>query len=242
MIIINDQGIILKAMPFGESHLIVECFLQKHGIIKGLARVSKKQNFAIMTGNIVEASWKSRLSSQLGYYSFEVLSNTAAFISFDRLRVPLINSALSMIYLILNEREIEDHIYHLTELLLKTASLERSDDALIKMYVDLEIALLNSAGFGLDLKECVVSKSQENLIYISPKSGCAVSQEAGAMYHDKLISLPIYMLQATDYISRQEALHCLEVVGFFITKHILSPYGKKLPKARLMLLNKLGSN
>src|SRR5690606_30126375 len=57
-----------------------------------------------------------------------------------------------------------------------------------------ELLLLAELGFGLDLAECVATGAREGLIYVSPRTGRAVSA-AGALGHEhKLLPLPPFLL------------------------------------------------
>ena len=56
-----------------------------------------------------------------------------------------------------------------------------------------ELALLDELGFGLDLKQCAATGSNDQLIYVSPRTGRAVSASAGEPYRDRLLSLPEFL-------------------------------------------------
>ncbi|NEU35624.1 DNA repair protein RecO, partial [bacterium LRH843] len=60
-------------------------------------------------------------------------------------------------------------------------------------YIRFELRLLQELGFGLDLSECAATGAHDHLIYVSPKSGRAVSADAGKPYHDKLLPLPYFL-------------------------------------------------
>ena len=56
-----------------------------------------------------------------------------------------------------------------------------------------ELALLDELGFGLDLVAVRGDRANDNLIYVSPKSGRAVSASAGDEYKDRLLRLPGFL-------------------------------------------------
>src|SRR5208282_2033846 len=49
---------------------------------------------------------------------------------------------------------------------------------------------LAELGFGLDLASCAATGATADLIYVSPRTGRAVSREAGEAYREKLMRLP----------------------------------------------------
>ena len=56
-----------------------------------------------------------------------------------------------------------------------------------------ELQLLSELGFGLDLESCAATGSTAELVYVSPKSGRAVSRAAGEPWRDKLLRLPAFL-------------------------------------------------
>ena len=50
------------------------------------------------------------------------------------------------------------------------------------MLVQFELHMLSELGFGLELDSCAVTGTCDELIYVSPKSGRAVSRQAGVRH------------------------------------------------------------
>ena len=102
-------------------------------------------------------------------------------------------------------------------------------------YIHLELALLEATGFGLDLTSCAATGSAENLTYISPKSGRAVSAEAGAPYHQKLLPFsPVLRGHSVAY----EPAHVrqgLQVTGHFLHHWLFESLGRSVPEIRQQL-------
>lgn len=241
--LIEDKAIILSARYFQESYIIVKCLLENHGILAGLYRISKKQNSEAFSGNIVDIKWRAKLSDQLGHYQLELIKNIASGIAFNRSYVTIANAAISITQLLLHEREPQAEIFYALEQLLVqlyNTQPNNSNDMLTSLilYSKFEMKLLSKSGFGLDLRKCVVTNITENLVYISPKSGCAVSREAGAKYHDKLFQLPQFLINLKSTVTIYEIIQALNISRFFIEKHALSN-GTKLPIARMLLIELL---
>jgi DNA repair protein RecO (recombination protein O) len=101
------------------------------------------------------------------------------------------------------------------------------------LFVRWEIGLLDELGFGLDLTRCAATGSADDLIYVSPRTGRAVSRAAGEAYRDRLLSLPPFLLgrQAGDPNPR-DALAGLELTAHFLAHWVLMPHHKTIPEAR----------
>ena len=101
------------------------------------------------------------------------------------------------------------------------ASIEK--DNWIQLYVLWELQMLTDLGFGLDLSACAATGSQDSLIYVSPKSGQAVSAEAGAPFQNRLRPLPSFLLgevaeAATP--SPDDLAKGLELTGYFLERQV----------------------
>ncbi len=102
-----------------------------------------------------------------------------------------------------------------------------------------ELALLQDLGFGLDLSECAATGAEVELIFVSPKSGRAVSREAGLPYCDRLLKLPAFLLDESAAPSRQDVLWGFALTGHFLERHVLHPHGLSMPQSRERLLTLL---
>jgi len=96
-----------------------------------------------------------------------------------------------------------------------------------------ELQLLTELGFGLDLASCAASGAESDLAYVSPKSGRAVSRQAGEPWKDRLLTLPQFLLQpCQDQASCDDIIAGFSLTGFFLARHVLEPRGLKLGDAR----------
>jgi len=234
--IIEDQGIIIGLKNFEERYIFVKCFLKTHGLMYGLLSNSKTARKDFMIRNIVEVTWSARLREQLGYFKFELAKNIISLATFDRLSISVINSAISMLLLVLNEKEKQLDLYQVLYKLLDSMS-NTSSSQLMRLYLNFELEILRAGGFGLDLQKCIVTGQNNDLYYISPKSGAAVSKNAGLAYHDKLLLLEENILHLDDIISIVSFLKCLDITQFFIEKNILTSCNKKMPLERNIMLD-----
>lgn len=185
----SDEAIILSARNYGESALVVQLFSPTQGKHAGLIRGRKHLN-QVQSGNLVQVMWKARLTEHLGNFTLEMTRPYAALVMDNSAKLSALMTACSLIESSFPERAPHVEMYgalkHLLEALAQNENWQRA-------YVDFEHTPLNELGYGLDLSECAATGSTENLIYVSPKSGRAVSSQAGEPYKDKLLNLPTFL-------------------------------------------------
>jgi DNA repair protein RecO (recombination protein O) len=142
-----------------------------------------------------------------------------------------------MIPLAVHERDPHPVLYDAASVLLLHLA---TGEPWIADYIRFEICLMREAGFGLDLSQCAATGSREALRYVSPKSGCAVSEDAGRPYHDKLLPLPAFLIDEQACSKEGGALlDGFRLTGYFLTHWLLAPIGRNLPDARGRLLRLL---
>jgi DNA repair protein RecO (recombination protein O) len=185
---LSDEAIILATRAYGESSAIVDVFCAEYGVYAGMVKGanSKSKRGVFQAGNIVHATWRARLSEQLGTLICELETPIAALILSDRLSLTVLNTATELIKRLIPERHPEPMLYARLKTLLMDMRDQDNPNMLLRDYIRFELELLRDLGFGLDLTRCAGSGTTENLIYVSPKSACAVSAEAGEPYKDKL--------------------------------------------------------
>ena len=229
----SDKAIITSVQKYGENNGIATLLTYQHGIFKGMVRniSSKKQRGIYQIGNHVEAQWRGRLSEHLGSFSCELNQSNASFTMHDTKRLAALSSICALFDKTLHEREPQPGLFSHLETFLE----HLKDDNLWEVYyVFLELELLNKLGFGLDLDKCAATGISDNLIYVSPRSGCAVSAEAGEPYKNKLLKLPFFLKNSQNCnINDIEINNGLALCGYFINKYIFEPHNHKMPIARL---------
>ncbi len=234
----TDVGIVLDARGHGETHAVVDVFTEHHGRRAGLVYggQGRRMRPLLQPGNEVAVEWKGRGEDSLGHFSLEMAHARAAEAMGERLSLAGLSAACAVALATLPEREAHQRAYKAMAVLL--GALDDLDiwPALMARW---EIGLLAELGFGLTLDRCASTGARENLIYVSPRSACAVSAEAGAPYKDKLLPLPPFLRGASTQASLFEAVDALKTTGFFIETRILHLADKPLPEARLRVLELL---
>lgn len=185
----QDEAIIVSVRPFSEKEAVVEVFSRAHGIYRAVARnaLTSKQRGIFQPGNLVFCRWNARLAEQMGTVSCELLQPNAALAMQSPMTLSALNAMTSLLGLTLHERDAHPVLYDRVNLTVQAIAEGRNWQL---AYLLFERDLLKECGFGLDLSECAATGATSGLMYVSPKSGRAVSSDAGELYKEKLFRLP----------------------------------------------------
>jgi DNA repair protein RecO (recombination protein O) len=230
----TDEGIVLGVRRHGEASAIAELLTREHGRHLGLVRgaTSARMRPWLQPGNSVRAVWRARLDEHLGTYAIEGTRLRAAGLLASSHAVYGVTHLASLARL-LPERDPHEDIYEMLE-----RTLEDFDDAggAAVHLVRFELAMLTELGFGLDLSNCAATGETEDLVYVSPKSGTAVSRSAGEPWRDRLLRLPPFLREdggaANGGFSDQDLLDGFHLTGLFLSRHVLEPRGEHHSDAR----------
>jgi len=234
----EDEAILLSARRHGEAALVLQVFTPYHGrhggLVRGGASRSKKSTFQV--GNRLAVIWRARLPDQLGSITAELVDANAALVLDDPERLGALISACALIERALPDRDPHPDLYNLLRLLidiLTTSSVWAED------YVRFELALLKDLGFGLDLMTCAATGSDADLIYVSPRTGRAVSRVGAGEYADRLLPLPGFLLESDRPADVDEVLAGLKLAGYFLERHLFAALDRPVPEARQTLVDRL---
>ena len=228
----RDQGILLSSRTHGENAAIIEVFTPERGRHAGIVRggASRKQAPVLQPGAQLDVAWRARLEDHLGTYSAELIRSRAATSLGDRLSLAGLNAVTSLLLFALPEREAHLRLYQKTEALL---DLLGQPELWPLAYLQWELLLLDDMGFGLDLSTCaVLGHGANDLSYVSPRTGRAVSAKGAGEYASRLLPLPACLLgqgPAPD----SEIAEGFRVTGHFLQSQLAPELGNKpLPEAR----------
>jgi DNA repair protein RecO (recombination protein O) len=233
----SDHAIVLAARKHGEGHAVLDVLSQQKGRAKGYVRggSSRRQRPILEVGNLVDVTWRGRLDEHLGTFRVEMIKATAPDLFRKPSRLAALDALTSLLTAILPEQEAVPAIYK--ECLVFFTMLgddNTADTSWGAELVRLEVMLLKTLGFGLDLTACTVTGELDNLCYVSPKTGRAVSAGAGEAYKDKLLALPAFL--AADTPATAEDIRAgLLLTGHFLEQHLLPQPSPAVMAARSRL-------
>ena len=218
----QGEGVLLDVRKYGESSALIDVFTlslgRRIGLLKGA--INKKNKAIIQPGNQLFLTWNSRIEESLGVFKIELIKSRYHKISEERDRLEFFNMICVLCSTFLPERVDFDELYHKTILYIEG---EFSTKEKFRKYVEWELQLLQSLGFGLDLGKCVVSGSKEDLKFVSPKSGCAVSRKSSAGWEDRLLVLPEFLggIRSKEKLSKADIENGFKLTEYFIKKNLL---------------------
>lgn len=227
----QDTGCVLIARRHGENSAIVEVFTEAHGRHAGVVRGASSRRVAptLQPGTQVAVTWRARLEDHLGSFAIEPIRSRAAAVMGGRLELAGLNAVTALLGFALPEREAHARLYAHTVTLL---DLIGESEAWPLAYLHWEMALLDELGFGLDLSRCAVTGARDGLVFVSPKSGRAVSEQGAGEWKDRLLPLPRCLLAAENR-DLSEIASGLRTTGYFLKSWLAPALGERpLPSAR----------
>lgn len=230
----TGTGVILAMRLHGESAAIIDVFTQTQGRHLGVVRggASRKMAAHLQAGSQVSVTWRARLESHIGTFTVEPIRARARILA-DPLALAGLNAVCALLQVCLPERDGQGAFYGQTLDLLDAMEMGRD---WVSDYLRWELELLQILGFGLDLTQCAVTGSREDLAFVSPKSGRAVGRDAAGEWAARLLPLPPVLL-GQGPATPSEIAQGLGLTGHFLIRG-LDPVlnGKPLPAARARLL------
>lgn len=220
----QDDAIILGVKRHGETSVIAEVMTRTRGRYLGLVRSGRSRSMqpVLQPGNRVDVTWRARLDDHLGEYRIEPLQLRAAQLMETATAVYGVQAMAALLRL-LPERDPHPHLFEALDVILDNLS-DPADAG--ELFVRFELAVLNDLGFGLDLEECAATGLRDDLVYVSPKTGRAVSRGAGAPYASRMLALPQFLNKENTKAADSESLAAaFRLTGYFLHRHVYEPRG-----------------
>lgn len=243
----EDEGIVLGARRFGETGVILDLLTRARGRHAGLVRGGRSLRMqpVLQPGNSVAAVWRGRIEGQLGQFRIEPVTSRAG----RYLASPVALNGLGLLTELL--RLLPGHDPHPALYDAALVVLDHLDDEAIApvLLVRFELALLAELGFGLDLSQCALTGATQDLVYVSPRSGRAVSRVAGEPYRERLLALPAFLrdsgsgqgfMAGAGHPGAEALRAAFALTGHFLARDLFHPHERTLPDARARLLSLLG--
>ena len=234
----QDAAIVLEARPHGETSVVAQLLTQYHGRHAGLVRGgrSRRGRSAIEPGYLVMATWRARLAEHLGTFVVEPERHVAARLLDHPQRLAALASACAVLSAALPERAPYPGVYAATAAMLQ-ALADGADAIWPAVYVKWELGLLSALGYGLEFDRCAATGRRDDLAYVSPRTGRAVSREAGSPYHDRLLSLPAFLWGDLRAADSNAVIAGLALAGYFLEHRLFAALNRPLPPQRARLVS-----
>jgi DNA repair protein RecO (recombination protein O) len=229
-------GIVGSVAAFGEGDALVSVFSEEHGVYRGLAHggMSRTKASLWQQGNLVQARWVARLADQLGSFSAELIHPGAALAMDDAWSLGILSSACAVAETALPEREPHPTIFRgLLHLIVHTPE----GAPLLADMVRWELGLLRELGYGLDISQCALTGTRDNLAFVSPRTGRAVCAEAAGLWKERLLKLPAF-LTTEDAGDMEQWADGMRLTGHFLARDAFGLHHRPVPAARIMLEEK----
>jgi DNA repair protein RecO (recombination protein O) len=235
----SAPAVVLSVRPFGDADALVTVMTEPHGLHRGLVHggASRSKAAAWLPGNLVQVQWIGRLAEQLGAFSGELIYASAALSMEDPLGLAMMNAVCATADGAMPEREPHSGVF---EGLVGLVPRIVAGESALTMLIQWELTLLAELGYGLDLSTCAVTGQTNGLVYVSPKSGRAVTESGAGIWGARLLPLPGFLVGEgqPDYAAWRDGLR---MTGHFLARDAFGNQHRPLPQARVMLYDRVSA-
>lgn len=229
----ENPAIVLGLQDYNGEMLLMTVLTRDHGTKKGIIRSTKKNKPALSHGTIVQVKWHARLEAHLGTFTIQSHEIIAQFVYHERKKLLALLSICELFRLCLPEKEPQSLLY--TQLEDFLYALRFHNPLWINLLVALELELLSKVGFGLDLEKCAATGSTKDLVYLSPRTGKAVSFIPGEPYKDKLFPMPKLFLNPSERVDNKDLALAFRITRYFFMKNVFITRQNQFPSTRQAL-------
>jgi DNA repair protein RecO (recombination protein O) len=233
----TEDALVLATRPHGEAGVIATVLTEARGRHAGHipGGQSSRARAIWQPGNLVHARWGGRTADQLGSFTGELLDPAAARAMEDPFALDLLLAATAVADQALPEREPHGAVFNALAALAANIALGA---ALLPGLVAFEAGVLAQLGYGLDLDRCAVTGVADDLAFVSPRTGRAVSRDAAGAWAEKLFRLPPFLL-GRGPPTRQDLADGLRITGHFLAARPFAALNRGLPPARDRLADRV---
>ncbi|USI73820.1 DNA repair protein RecO [Sphingomonas morindae] len=237
--LIRAAGLICAVRPHGEHGAVVRLLTAEHGLRHGYVRGGRSRRLrpVLMPGNGVAAELRARTDTQLAALTVELLESRAPLHG-EPMAAAAIDWATALTAIALPEAQPYPRLYAALGGLLAAIEAAPSARLWAGALARYELLLLAELGFGLDLARCAATGAGADLVYVSPRSGQAVSRAAGEPYAARLLPLPGFLLAGGE-ADWPALLDGFRLTGFFLARDLLGGAREAVLDARERLLARL---
>lgn len=230
----RDEALVLTARRHGENHSLLTVMTAGHGKVSALVYGGQGRGKAalLQCGNGVEVRWHGKTPDSLGHFELDLREPRAAAVLADGRALGVMTATAELLLHVLPEGEPVPGLFEATEVLFDTFGERMIWPIVLARW---EVGLLSALGGGLTLDRCVATgtllEDGAELTFVSPRSGGAVSHDAGLPYKDRLFPLPPFLIGLGEP-TQGDVKAALNLTGYFLRERLLHPIGRELPEAR----------
>jgi DNA repair protein RecO (recombination protein O) len=236
----SGSGLAVAARRFGENDAVLDLFTADQGRLAGLVYggAGSRKRALLEPGTRLSAGWTARAEDALGWFErLEAQGPGPAALLDDPAGLSALQHVSVLLHTVLPERQAFPALWEATLVLLDALAGGQEWPAVLVRW---EAGLLAETGYGLDLEACALTGVQENLAFVSPRSGRAASAQAGAPFADRLLRLPPFLATPGAAVEAGDVADGLALTGHFLATRVLAPQRQDLPGARDRLIVQLG--
>ncbi len=236
---LETQAIVCAVRAHGEHGAIVRALTRTDGMLPGYVRGGRSRRLRpiLLPGNLVQAEYRARTDEQLAQLAVELAASRAPLLA-EPLAAAAIDWTTALTASALPEGQAYPKLYDALDGLLSAIEAAASAKGWASALVRYELLILSELGFGLDLSQCAATGATDNLAFVSPKSGRAVSAGAAGDYRDRLLPLPAFLLEggAADW---SDIFDGLRITGHFLARDLITDRRSDIFPARERLIERL---
>lgn len=236
----SGPAIALAARRHGESDAVLEVLTPDRGRLAGLVYggAGSRKRALLEPGSRLDAAWTARAEDALGWFErIEASGPGAAALLDDPAALSAVQYVAAVLRDVLPERQGHPGLFAATGVLLDALAAGPEWPAVLVRW---EMGLLAETGFGLDLSECALTGSTQDLAFVSPRTGRAASAAAGAPYAGRLLRLPPFLADPAAPLASGDIADGFALTAHFLATHLMAPLRRDLPEARDRLIIQLG--
>lgn len=236
---LQTQAIVLAVRAHGEHGAIVRALTPADGVQAGYVRGGRSRRLRpiLVPGNVIQAEYRARTDEQLAQLTVELVHSRAPLLG-EALPALAVDWLCALTASALPEGQPYPRLYEMIEGVLGAVDAAPSARGWAASIVRYELVLLSELGFGLDLSECATTGKAEELAFVSPKSGRAVSRDGAGEYRDRLLRLPAF-LQGVGDADWEEIFDGFRLTGHFLARDLLIERQADVLAARERLVERL---
>lgn len=238
--LLRTRALVCALRPHGEHGTIARLMTPDNGLVAGYVRGGRSRRIRpiLLPGNIVEAEFRARTEEQLAGLTAELVTSRSGLFA-EPLAACAIEWACALTAAVLPEGHGYPRLHAALDGVLNAIEAAPSARRWASALVRYELLQLSELGFGLDFLQCAATGETDALIWVSPKSGIAVSAAAGEAYRDKLLALPSFLIKGGEAEDWDAVFDGFRLTGHFLARELLDERRNDVMAARTRLVERL---